>query len=314
VTLLPAYPEVLMRIVSLIASATEIVCALGFEDQLVGRSHECDFPEWVQRLPVCTGPKFDIHGSSAEIDRRVKEALRDSLSVYQVDEARLRELGPDVLVTQSQCEVCAVSLKDVEQAVCGWLESRPRIVSLAPNALADVWTDIRAVARALGVPERGEALVARLQERLEAISKDARADAERPTVACIEWLEPLMAAGNWVPELVEMAGGINLFGIAGAHAPWMTWEQLAAADPEVIVLMPCGWDIARTRQEMPVMTRQWEWPHLRAVRNGRVYLTDGNQYFNRPGPRLVESLEILAEVLHRKENRYGHGRTGWQPC
>ncbi len=287
-----------MRVVSLIASATEIVCALGGESSLVGRSHECDYPLSIQSLPVCTAPKFDVSGSSADIDRRVKEALRDSLSVYHVDEARLRDLAPDVIVTQAQCDVCAVSLKDVERAVGGWLESRPRVVSLAPNALADIWEDIRAVASALEVTPRGEQLIDELRRRMAAVEERARARPHRPTVACIEWMEPLMAAGNWMPELVGMAGGINLFGEAGKHAPWMTWEQLRAADPEVIVLMPCGWDIERTRQDLPALTGRAGWHELSAARLGRVYLTDGNQYFNRPGPRLAQSLEILAAALH----------------
>lgn len=300
------------RIVSLIASATEIVCALGFEDQLVGRSHECDYPPGVARLPVCTEPKFNVHGSSVEIDARVKAILQNALSVYRVDAEQLRALRPDVIVTQSHCEVCAVSEKDVQQAVCDWLESKPQIVSLAPNALADVWTSIRQVAEALGASERGEEVVQRLQKRMSAISAVARGLAARPIVACIEWIEPLMAAGNWMPELVEMAGGVNLFGEAGQHSPKMTWEQLVERNPDVIVALPCGWGIAKTRQELAVLQRKPEWPRLKAVREQRVYLTDGNQYFNRPGPRLVESLEILAEVLHPEVFRFGHEGSGWQ--
>ncbi len=300
------------RIVSLIASATEIVCALGFRDELVGRSHECDYPDAVRRLPVCTVPRFDVHGSSAEIDRRVKAVLQDGLSVYRVHEDVLKQLRPDVIVTQSQCEVCAVSLKDVEQALGQWLRSRPRVVSLAPNALADVWTDIAAVAAALGAPERGARLIDQLRQRMSAVAERARGLSDRPTVACIEWIEPLMAAGNWVPELVALAGGENLFGTAGKHAPGMTWQELAARDPEVIVAMPCGLDVPRTRAEMATLTAKPDWARLRAVRTGRVFLTDGNQFFNRPGPRLVESLEILAELLHPQAFAFGHRGTGWE--
>ncbi len=300
------------RIVSLIASATEIVCALGFEKHLVGRSHECDYPESVRRLPIVTAPKFDVEGSSREIDERVKALLSDALSVYRVDADRLRELEPDVIVTQSHCEVCAVSLRDVERAVCSWLKACPKLVSLAPNRLADVWTDIEMVAEALDARERGDALIRTLQSRMDAISDRARALAVRPTVACIEWIDPLMAAGNWMPELVERAGGVNLFGEAGKHSPWMTWEQLAERDPDVIVVLPCGFDIARSRLEMPALTGRPEWPRLRAVRDGRVFLADGNQFFNRPGPRLVESLEILAELLHPGVFRFGYEGIGWQ--
>lgn len=301
------------RIVSLIASATEIVCALGFERDLVGISHECDFPHSVKRLPGCTKPKFDIHGSSSEIDQRVREVLRQSLSVYEVDTDRLRTLQPDVIVTQIQCEVCAVSRKDVEQALTGWLESRPTVVSLAPNGLTDVWQDIQQVAEALRAPERGQALVKRLQQSMAEIAELAQLQPYKPTLACIEWIDPLMTAGNWMPELVTMAGGVPLFGAAGKHSPRLAWDALRAADPDVIAVMPCGWDIPKARQEMAVLTSRPDWGELQAVRNGRVYLTDGNQYFNRPGPRLLESLEILAEMLHPETFLLGHRGSGWTP-
>ena len=300
------------RIVSLIASSTEIVCALGFGPDLVGRSHECDFPEWVQRLPVCTSPKFPTDGTSYEVDQRVKAILAEGLSVYRVDAEALRALAPDVIVTQSQCEVCAVSLRDVEQAVCEWIESRPRIVSLMPNALDDVWRDIATVAAALGAADRGESLVTELRRRVAAIGERARGIRERPTVAVVEWIDPLMAAGNWMPELVELAGGVSLFGTAGEHSPWMSLGDLAARDPDWILVIPCGFDLARTRSEMASLASRPEWRRLRAVRSGHVALGDGNQFFNRPGPRLVESLEILAEILHPDDFSFGHFGAGWQ--
>ena len=300
------------RIVSLIASSTEIVCALGFGDDLVGRSHECDFPEWVGRLPVVTAPKFPTDGTSYEIDQRVKAILAEGLSVYRVDGDGLRALRPDVIVTQSQCEVCAVSLRDVEEAVCEWLESRPQIVSLEPNALVDVWNDIGKVASALAAEDRGRALVSSLRALIDAIASRARSLGERPSVAVVEWIDPLMAGGNWMPELIDMAGGVNLFGEAGKHSPWMTLEELAARDPDWILVIPCGFDIARTRAEMAALATRAEWRELRAVREERVVLADGNQYFNRPGPRLVESLEILGEILHPEAFDFGHRGRGWQ--
>lgn len=302
-----------MRVVSLIASSTEIVCALGCEDRLVGRSHECDFPPSVKSLPVLTEPKFMVEGTSAEIDARVKELLRHALSVYRVHPERLAAARPDVIITQAHCEVCAVSLKDVEEAVCQALPGRPKIVSLEPNGLEDVWRDFRKVAAALEVPDRGEELVARGKARMAAIAERARGLDERPTVALLEWIDPLMAAGNWMPTLCELAGGVPLFGEAGRHSPWMTWEELCARDPDVIVALPCGFDIARTRQELPVLTSRPEWPRLKAVRAGRAFVADGNQFFNRPGPRLVESLEILAELLHPGAFTFGHRASGWQP-
>ena len=287
----------MLRIVSLIASASEIVASLGLSRYQVGRSHECDYPPEILALPICTAPAFPTDGSSAEIDQRVKQQLANALSVYEVSRELLDALQPTHVITQTQCRVCAVSLEDVERALTGWVASRPKLVALEPNALADVWSDIRRVATSCDVLDRGEQVVADLQAQMQRISERALAAKNHPSVACIEWHEPLMAAGNWVPELVEMAGGENLFGQAGAHSPWMTWQQLVSADPDVIISMPCGFDLERTGAEMYWLTDRPEWRTLRAVQNGRVYLADGNQYFNRPGPRLVESLEILAEIL-----------------
>ena len=299
------------RIVSLIASATEIVCALGFENQLIGCSHECDYPPSVKSLPQLTSPKFDVEGTSYEIDSRVKAIVQEALSVYRVDAAALERLRPTHIITQSQCEVCAVSLKDVEAAVCEMVSTRPVIVSLEPNALADVWNDIGQVAAALDAPERARVLISALQQRMAAIRSRALSFVSRPTVACIEWIEPLMAAGNWMPELVEMAGGVNLFGEAGKHSPWMTWEAMVAKNPDVLFVSPCGFDIARTLEEMRLLRDKAEWHELKAVRSGRVFVADGNQYFHRPGPRLVESLEILAEMLHPNDFHFGHEGAGW---
>jgi len=287
-----------LRIVSLIASASEIVSSLGLIPYQVGRSHECDFPPEILTLPVCTSPAFPTAGSSADIDRRVKERVADALSVYEVSREMLDALQPTHIITQTQCRVCAVSLEDVERALTGWVSSRPKLVALEPNSLADVWADIRRVAAACGVPERGDDLIGDLQSNMRALSERACASPSRPRVACIEWQEPLMAAGNWVPELVEMAGAVNLFGEAGAHSPWMHWRDLVDSDPDAIIAMPCGYDLQRSSAEMYWLEDRPEWPKLRAVQTGRVYLADGNQYFNRPGPRLVDSLEILAQILH----------------
>jgi iron complex transport system substrate-binding protein len=300
-----------MRVASMLASATEIVTALGFRDALIARSHECDFPADVETLPCCTEPKIDLHGSSREIDDRVKAVVQEGLSVYRVDGDKLKALRPDVIVTQSQCEVCAVSENDLRAAVCDWLDAAPNIVTLKPDALADIWTDIQNVADALEAPARGRALIASIKHRMAEIASAAAKLGDRPTVACIEWIDPLMAGGNWMPELVAMAGGVNLFGTAGKHSPWMSWEDLRREDPEVIVVMPCGFDIERTRREMQALTDRADWQQLRAVRTERVYLTDGNQYFNRPGPRIADSLEILAELLHPQRFDYRHEGRGW---
>jgi iron complex transport system substrate-binding protein len=285
------------RVVSLIASATEIVCALDCHDRLVGRSHECDYPPEIVHLPALTAPKFKVEGASANIHERVRAIVRDGLSVYHVDGEALKELDPDVIVTQDHCEVCAVSLTDVEAATRAWTGRPAKIVSLKPDSLADVYRDIARVARALDVPEAGERVVAGMQTRLAAVRK-AVAGRMRPRVAFIEWVDPLMAGGNWMPELVDIAGGNNLFGKAGAHSDWMAWDALLAADPEVIVVAPCGYGLARCLEELPLLQTRPGWSTLAAVKRQRVYFADGNAYFNRPGPRLAQSAELLAELLH----------------
>jgi iron complex transport system substrate-binding protein len=302
------------RIVSLIPSATEIVAALGLTDCLVARSHECDYPASVQELPACTQPKFDPEGSSSEIHDRVTKLLQTALSVYQVDTQLLETLQPTHILTQAQCEVCAVSLGDVEQAVATLTHNRPRIISLQPRVLEDLWQDMRRVGTALQVNAKEvETAIASLQTRVEQIQDQTQdlGDQERPAVGCIEWSEPLMAAGNWIPQLVHWAGGKTPFGAVGEHSPWMTWEELTKANPDVLVLMPCGYDLEKTRQDAATLQQQPQWSSLRAVQSGRVYITDGNQYFNRPGPRLVDSLEILAEIFHPSRFQFGYEGNGW---
>ncbi|HJQ39826.1 MAG TPA: cobalamin-binding protein [Thermoanaerobaculia bacterium] len=285
------------RIVSLLPSATEIVCALGYESALVGRSHECDFPRGIERLPVCTESKVRGAVTSEEIHARVDEILRHDLSVYRVDAELLRELAPTHIVTQVQCEVCAVSLRDVEAAITDWSGLAPRIVPLNPQTLDDVFEDIRRTAAAIGTS--AEPLITRMQLSMDACVANV---AKKPRVATIEWLSPLMTAGNWMPELIEMAGGINLFGERGKHSPWLEWDALVNADPDVVLILPCGFGIAEIERDFH------GWPELRAG----VFLLDGNQYFNRPGPRLVESLQILAEVLHPERFSFGFEGKAWK--
>lgn len=300
------------RVVSLLPSATEIVAALGCGAWLVGRSHECDFPPGVERLPVCTRPRIDIAGTSADIDERVRGAVESALSVYEVLEGTLRRLRPDVIVTQDQCEVCAVSLAEVEACVAAWSGRPVKLVSLRAQTIAGVHDDILAVAKALDVGDAGAALVAAIACRNDAIAAAAKRLKARPTVACIEWTDPLMAAGNWVPEMVAMAGGHDLFGAAGEHAPALTWQALRAADPEAVIFMPCGFGLERTRAEAAALARATPgWGDLAAVRSGRVYATDANSFFNRPGHRLAESLEIMAEILHPEAFDFGHKGKAW---
>ena len=252
-------------------------------------------------LPVCTRPAIPVTGSSAEIDRLVKERLAAALSIYEVDAALLQALQPTHIITQTQCKVCAVSLDDVHLALANQLNTPAKIISLEPYVLSDLWSNIRQVAHECEEVEAGEKLVAELQERTNTIKKRALATETRPSVAAIEWLDPLMAGGNWVPELIEKAGGKNLFGIAGQHSPWMSCEQLVEADPDVMIALPCGFDLPRTRNEMIHFETQRKWKDLKAVRTGQVFICDGNQYMNRPGPRLIDSLQIFAEILHPEQ-------------
>jgi iron complex transport system substrate-binding protein len=296
----------------LLPSATEIIHALGLGRYQVGRSHECDYPPCVKDLPVCTRPAIPVSGSSAEIDRLVRERLSSLLSIYELDAALLEALRPTHIITQTQCKVCAVSLDDVRLALASQLNAPVKIISLEPYALCDLWSGIRHVAHECEQAEAGEELIAALQEGINTIEKRASPAETYPRVAAVEWLSPLMAAGNWVPELIEKAGGKNLFGTAGQHSPYMTWEQLVDADPDVIIALPCDFNLERTRSEMIHLQAQREWNSLTAIRTGQVFLCDGNQYMNRPGPRLVESLQIFAEILHSELFAPSLEGIGWE--
>jgi iron complex transport system substrate-binding protein len=300
-----------MKIVSLLPSATEIVCALGLEQNLVGRSHECDYPESVKHLPICSEANFPDGLSSNEIDVKVKEILADALSVYTVNREQIKQLVPDVVITQAQCEVCAVSLEDVEQALENYLDKEARIISLQPNSLADIFTDIQTTANALNVPERGELLIEELQERVDLIRHKLKFIDQKPTVACIEWLEPMMLSGNWIPGLVSIAGGNSILAEAGKHSPYVQWEDIRQQDPDIIVMMPCGFPIERTMKEVDLLLQLPGFAEMKAVKNNRLYIADGNQYFNRPGPRIVDSVEILAEIINPKQFIFGYEGSGW---
>jgi len=301
----------MIRIVSLLPAATEIVCALGLENQMVGRSHECDYPESIKHLPVCSEANFPDGLSSNDIDVKVKEILADALSIYTVKREVIKELAPDVVITQAQCEVCAVSLEEVEKALDNYLDKQTHIVSLQPNKLEDIFKDIQTVADALGVTSAGNTLIEDLQERVDIIRHKLKYVESRPTVACIEWLEPMMVSGNWIPELVGLAGGKSVLAEAGRHSPYIQWDDILLADPEIIVVMPCGFSIERTMREMDLLLNLPQFADTRAAKNNQIYIADGNQYFNRPGPRIVDSIEIMAEIIHPKLFSFGYEGNGW---
>ena len=301
-----------LSIVSLVPSATEIAAALGLTDYLTGRSHECDCPPGIETRPICTSPKFNPNGSSGEVHDRVTELLQSALGVYQINTELLQKLQPTHILTQAQCDVCAVSLSDVESAVSKLLQHHAKVISLQPRILDDLWSDIERVALSVGVD--GQPLILWLKQRIaECVQRVQNvSQGDRPTVVCIEWIDPLMAAGNWVPELVALAGGESCFGEVGTHSPWMHWDDLVSVDPDIIVIMPCGYGLAKTRQELNILVQKSEWSTLKAVQTKRVYLTDGNQYFNRPGPRLVDSLELLAEIFYPENISFGYEGKGWE--
>jgi iron complex transport system substrate-binding protein len=289
-----AAAPVTLRVVSLLPSATEIVCALGAEAELVGISHECDFPPSLRGRTVLTASRLGAGGSSGEIDRAVRSLVADALSIYAIDEAALALLAPDLIITQDLCEVCAVSLDDVRAAVSRLAERADvRIVSLHPTRLADVLDDVLRVGEALGRVDTARVVRESLEARIEAIRARAQASSVRPRVASIEWLEPLMLGGTWMPELIELAGGVPVGVRAGEPAPTITVVELAALEPEILLIKPCGFTLERTLAERELIERLR--PDLSP--SARVYVADGNAYFNRSGPRLVESLEILAACV-----------------
>lgn len=296
----------LPRVVSLIASATEILHALGAGDCQVARSHECDWPPAVLDLTPLTSTKFKVAGAtSREIDTSVKTLVADGLAVYEVDADALKRMAPDIILTQDQCEVCAVSLSDVERAVQGWTECHANVVSLKPHTLADIYADNLRIAEALQRPLSGESLNARMQMAFAEIASRV-AGLSKPRLAFVEWIDPPMSGGHWLPEITDIAGAINLFGETGGQSPWISLIDIAAADPDIILVAPCGFELERTREEMAVLDSNPSWQALRAVRTGHVFIADGNAYFNRPGPRLVESAQMIAEIAHPGHADYGH--------
>ena len=301
-----------VRIVSLLPSATEIIACLGLTDSLVGRSHECDYPPEVKNLPVCTAASLDSSCQSKAIDSQVQDLLQQALSLYQINLKTLEQLQPTHIVTQDQCDVCAVNFSEVTKAVAQLTQSQPQIISLQPNLLAEVWQDIARVGQILGV--ESTLAIAKLQKRLDTITQKVATLPKNslPQVVALEWTEPLMTAGNWIPELIEIAGGKPLLSVKGEHSPYISWDKLSAANPDVIVIMPCGFDLARTAQESQALKAHPQWSNLKAVQNNQVFIADGNAYFNRPGPRLVDSAEIIAEILHPTLFDFGYRNSGWQ--
>lgn len=286
-----------MRIVSLLPSATEIVCELGLGKSLVGVSHECDYPVFVQDLPRVTSSKILSDLSSCEIDSAVREGLSIEKSLYTLDSVTLARLRPDVLVTQTLCNVCAVAGSEVTRAIDN-LDPKPTVINLEPTCLDEVFGCFDTVANALDRPQLAINARSRLGARVEVVAERSGGIANRPRVVLLEWIDPPFLAGHWSPELVRLAGGHEMLGMPGQPSRSIAWEEVATCDPEVLVIACCGFGIERTRRDLPILAGYPGFQDLSCVRSGRTYLTDGNAYFNRPGPRLVDSLEVLAHAIH----------------
>ena len=299
-----------LKIVSLLPSATEIIDCLGLTSALVGRSHECDYPDSVKDLPICTIARLNSDLPSGQIDQDVQTLVQKALSIYQIETEVLDRLQPTHIVTQDQCDVCAVNLAEVEKALASLTRSHPQVISLQPNLLNEVWADIQRVADILEVD--AQPVLAKLQARIDTIALKVQNLESKPTVVALEWTEPLMGGGNWIPELIEIVGGQSLLAAKGKHSPYLSWENLIEADPDIVVIMPCGFDLERTEQESKVLINHPDWKSLKAVQNNQVFLVDGNAYFNRPSQRLVDSAEILAEILHPEMFDYGFKGQAWK--
>jgi iron complex transport system substrate-binding protein len=284
-----------VRIVSLLASATEIVCALGAGEMLVGRSHECDNPEWVRQLPACSTPAFDVSVSSGEIDAEVRRRLRSGEPLYHIHGALIRELAADLLITQSHCEVCAVTPGDIERSDAS--PPAARQVALSASSLEEIFQGILRISQELGLKEKGEVVVRRERERLATVREKTQ-HFRRPTVVMVEWTNPLFAMGNWGPELVEIANGELLLGEKGKYSAAIPADQLRDADPEYLIVAPCGFNLERSLQEQTVLEQYPWWCELQAVRQGKVAFADGNLLFNRSGMTVSQTAEVIAEILH----------------
>lgn len=287
-----------MRVCSLLPSATEIVCALGLGDQLVAVTHECDFPPQITRLPRITRSLLDHSGqSSREIDNHIARAVHEGSGIYSLDRDLLQHLDPDLILTQELCDVCAVSYRTVREAV-RLLEGPRQVLSLEPTNLSQILETIVQVGEMMGVRERSQQLKAELRQRIDQIASTAAQPGGRPGVFAMEWLDPPFVGGHWVPEMIHLAGGRDLLGQENSPSFTASWEEIAASSPDLVILMPCGLDLEQTLDEFHRTPLPAEWQDLPAVRSGQVYAVNGSAYFNRPGPRIVEGLEILSEIIH----------------
>jgi iron complex transport system substrate-binding protein len=298
-----------MRIVSLLASSTEIVCELGAGDQLIGRSHECDNPDWVRKLPACTRPAFDVGMSSRAIDSEVRRRVKESAPLYYIDTELIARLHPDLLIAQEHCEVCAVTPGDIAKSGCDGLAKQ--VLALRAGTVDGIYEDIRRIGRAINRGDAAEALVIEMRRLLNEIHKSVR-QRSISSLVILEWTDPIFPASNWASELVEAANGNLLLGNKGEHSAAISWRSVCEANPDCLIVAPCGFNLQRTLLEIPVLEALPGWFELRAVKSGRVFFADGNKFFNRSGTTIVETAEIVAEILHGLRFRESWEGRAWQ--
>src|SRR5438132_13164399 len=298
-----------MRIVSLLASGTEIVCELGAGDQLIGRSHECDNPDWVRKLPACTRPAFDVEMSSRAIDGEVRRRVKESAPLYYIDTELIARLHPDLLIAQEHCEVCAVTPGDIAKSGCD-AEAKQGL-ALGAGTVDGIYEDVRRIGRAINRGDAAEDLVAKMQKRLNDIHKRVQ-QRSTPSLVILEWTDPIFPASNWASELVEAANGNLLLGNKGEHSAAISWQNVCEADPDFLIVAPCGFNLQRTLVEVPVLEALSDWFELRAVKSGRVFFADGNKFFNRSGTTIIETAEIIAEILHGLRSGESWEGRAWQ--
>lgn len=293
-----------MRIVSFLPSATEMAYELGLGDQVVGVTHECDYPEGVKLKPIVVRSAFERQGlSPKEIDEVVSRTLKDGMSLYVVDEELLRDLAPDLILTQDLCQVCAPSGNEVGRVI-ELLPKDPKVLWLSPNSLSDIFENIREVGEATKKKEEAERIISELHRRIKSVKDQIQSVKQRPRVSCLEWMSPPYNAGHWMPELVEMAGGYDGLGSKGQDSRRLAWEEVLEFAPEILILCPCGFDMKDVSRQANLLIQYKDWESLPAVKEGRVYGVDANSYFARPGPRIIEGLELLAFLIHPEEFRW----------
>lgn len=300
------------RVISLLPAATEIICALDSENCLVGISHECDFPDQISHLPKCTSTVINSKLSSLEIDQMVAQQALAGLSLYQLDWDLIKSLQPDLIITQDQCKVCAIHLDELKAQIQLSLGYPVAIISINPSTIDDIFLNIKEIATALSKSELAETLLEDYQDRLDLIAHKVKHVKQKPSLVFIEWLDPLMTAGHWTPSLISLAGAQSLLSNPGQNSQKITWSDLQQADPDFIILSPCGFNLERIKQEIHLLQANPNWADLKAVKENRVFIADGNAYFNRPGPRIIDSTEILAEIMQVNHFYFGLEGSAWE--